>query len=136
MNALDTNILVRFFIQNTHIKEDYEQHLIATKVLDQPCFISLTVILELVWVLKSHYKQPKDIIAQLLQFLCDINHITIEKQPLLEQALSYYLNGMDFADAVHLVQANHCHAFYAFDQKLIKKAKLLHLNNQVTAPTL
>lgn len=134
MNALDTNIIVRFFFKNEHINEDYKQHLIAVQLLKQDCFISLTVILETVWVLSSRYKLSKDDIYRALMALCRLNNISIEKQPLLEQALSHYINGMDFADALHLVQSYQCSAFYTFDQKLIKKANTLALNHQVIEP--
>lgn len=135
MNALDTNILVRYFFKNEHIAEDYRQHLIAVQLLKQDCFISLTVILETIWVLSSRYKLNKNDICRALMTLCRLNNITIEKQALLEQALSYYLNGMDFADALHLVQSSHCQTFYTFDQKFIKKAQSLHLDNHVSEPT-
>ncbi|WLF83222.1 type II toxin-antitoxin system VapC family toxin [Moraxella sp. ZY210820] len=134
MNALDTNILVRFFFKNEYINEDYKQHLIAVQLLKQDCFISLTVILETVWVLSSRYKLSKDDIYRALMALCRLNNISIEKQPLLEQALSHYINGMDFADALHLVQSYQCSAFYTFDQKLIKKANTVALNHQVIEP--
>lgn len=86
--------------------------------------------------MSSHYKLSKDDIARALNLLCHLSNITIEKQPLLEQALSHYLKGMDFADALHLVQSSHCQTFYTFDQKFIKKAQSLELNNQVIEPTL
>lgn len=134
MNAIDTNIVVRFFVDDPHHFNDIQQRHIALSLLRQNCYISLTVILETVWVLSSHYKLAKDDIYRALNLLCRLSNIYIENQPYLEQALDYYQSGMDFADALHLVQSTHCQIFYTFDQKFIKKAQQCHIQNQVLAP--
>lgn len=123
MNALDTNILVRYFVDNPFDEEDVRQHTIAKKVIKERCYVSLTVILEMAWVLKSRYKLSHSDIAQAVMLLCRASNIRIENQHLLVEATGLYANGMDFADALHWVQASHCERLYTFDQRFIKKSE-------------
>lgn len=57
MKAVDTNVLVRFLVQ-----DDETQAQIATSLLNdaetlkQPLFVSNVVVLELMWVLRSVYR--------------------------------------------------------------------------------
>lgn len=134
MNAVDTNILVRFFVKNPYDEEDKIQKLIARKILQQPSFISLTVILETAWVLKGHYKFSHEEIAEVMTLLCDITHIDIENQIFLKKSITHFRNGMDFADALHLSQANHCEQLYTFDKKFIAKSAKLQSSTPVLAP--
>jgi hypothetical protein len=51
--------------------------------------------------------------------------VTIEEPAQVAQALDWLREGMDFADALHLVRAGHCDAFLSFDRKLASRAKRL-----------
>lgn len=123
MNALDTNILVRYFVKDPDDKEAVVQHQITKKILMLDSFIPLTVILEFFWVLASRYKLPKEVILQAFNLLFVMPQITIDHRNLVQNAITLYANGMDFADALHWVQASHCERLYTFDQNFIKKAK-------------
>jgi hypothetical protein len=37
--------------------------------------------------------------------------------------LAAYKQGLDLADALHLVRSNHCHVLMSFDKRLQKRAK-------------
>lgn len=126
MNALDTNLLARFFIEDTSDPEAPKQKAIATHVMSQPSFVSLTVVLEFVWVMRKGYLLPKETIAKVLIVLCETPHITVERSGYIEEATKLFLQGMDFADALHLLQANTCDRFYTFDKRLVKKSTLLY----------
>ncbi len=41
----------------------------------------------------------------------------------MAQALQWHENGLDFADALHLVQSQDCSAIYTFDTKFVNRAK-------------
>lgn len=133
MNAVDTNILVRFLV-NSPIEEDIKQRRIAKNTLEKVSYISLTVILETAWVLKGHYKFTSQEIAQAMTLLCEISHIHIENQIFLEQSLQHFVKGMDFADALHLAQANHCQQMVSFDKKFIAKSAKFQTLIPVVAP--
>ena len=42
---------------------------------------------------------------------------------MIAQVLDWHKAGLDFADACHLAQSQHCSQFYTFDQKFLRKAK-------------
>ena len=52
-------------------------------------------------------------------------NVYLTNSTLVERALLWHENGLDFADAFHLAQSQDCDEFYTFDEKLIKKAKWL-----------
>lgn len=49
-------------------------------------------------------------------------------------AIEHFLQGMDFADALHVAQVAHCQQFYTFDKKFIKKAQKLNVRPNVVEP--
>lgn len=137
MNTLDTNILVRFFVE----KSEYEPHelhqqTIAKQMMLQPSFIPVTIILELVWVLGAVYYLSKEKIVLSLQFLLHLPHFTIENANIVAQTCDYYVQGMDFADALHLLKSQNSEYFYTFDQKFIKKSRQLNLDFVATQPNI
>lgn len=100
MLTLDTNILARFLL-----KDDPNQAQIATLLIsNRDCYVPITVILELAWVLKSENLPKKIIINEILGL---INLPTIFPQYHIEvaQALLWADDGMDIADALHLMIA-------------------------------
>lgn len=136
MNTLDTNILVRFFVeQSDYQPHELKQREIAIGLMNEPSFIPVTVILELVWVLTAVYHLSKENIVQSLYFLLNLPHFTLENANEIQQACDYYLQGMDFADALHLLKSANSDNFYTFDQKFIKKSNRLDLALSATEPT-
>lgn len=132
MNALDTNILARFFIEDNSDNEAQKQCLIAKKLLIQPSYVALTVVMEFFWVMKKAYHLPKDDIVNILTMLTRLQTVELEEPEIVQLAISFYNQGMDFADAIHLLKTQHCENFYTFDQKFIKKSENLspHLTPQ------
>jgi predicted nucleic-acid-binding protein len=118
MIAIDTNILVRIVTNDS--PEQVKQ---AVKLLrEHSIFISKTVILELEWVLRFSYKLNRDVIATTLQKILTTQNFTIEQPLIIEHALQWYQQGMDFADALHLASSLNAEKFASFDKKLLKKA--------------
>lgn len=134
MIAVDTNILARFIIDDLEDSQATKQREIAKVVLQQDCFISLTVILEFVWVMFARYQLSKQSIHSVITLLCETSHLVVEHANHVQSALTLFLQGMDFADALHLVQSKHCDSFYTFDKKLYKKASALYSYTPVLIP--
>ncbi|MFN7002938.1 MAG: PIN domain-containing protein [Roseinatronobacter sp.] len=99
MIALDTNVLVRFLVQ-----DDPEQARIANTVFDQltdvaPGFVSREVLVELVWVLERAYGYLRTDIATALDGLLSALELVIEAADDVGQAVERYRNeGFGFAD--------------------------------------
>jgi predicted nucleic-acid-binding protein len=119
VRAVDTNILVRFLTA-----DDPKQAKTARRVIEAgDIFIGATVILETEWVLRAGYGFTPNVVAAGLRGIAGLPGVTIEEPADVAQALDWMVEGMDFADALHLTRANHCNAFVTFDKKLAARAK-------------
>ena len=119
MIAIDTNLVVRYLTG-----DHPEQSVRARALVDgNPVFVSLTVVLEVEWVLRSAYGfRPTDVTRALRAF-AGLPTVTIAEAPLVAAALDLADKGMDFADALHLGQSAHCESFVTFDRKFVKLAE-------------
>ncbi|MBW4534828.1 MAG: type II toxin-antitoxin system VapC family toxin [Pleurocapsa minor HA4230-MV1] len=118
MVTIDTNIIVRLLTQDNQWQ--YQQSLAILQT--QNVFISNTVILETEWVLRFAYKFNPTEICLALRQLFGLPNIYLANANLIAQILQWHENGLDFADAFHLAQGQHCSKLYTFDEKFIKKA--------------
>jgi predicted nucleic-acid-binding protein len=119
VRAVDTNILVRFLTA-----DDPKQAKTARRVIGAgDIFIGVTVILETEWVLRAGYGFTPNVVSAGLRGIAGLPGVTIEEPAEIAQALDWMVEGMDFADALHLTRANHCDAFATFDKKLAARAK-------------
>lgn len=121
MIAVDTNIVVRLLV-----KDDERQYHKSVELFQQhEIFISNTVILETEWVLRFAYKFKPGEICQAFRFIFGLPNVEIDNSHSTAQALGWYENGLDFADAIHLATSLHCTAFYTFDDRFMKRATSL-----------
>ncbi|MDD5394452.1 MAG: type II toxin-antitoxin system VapC family toxin [Thiothrix sp.] len=120
MVAVDTNILVRFLVQ-----DDAEQFQRAKKLLTHhDVYIPDTVMLETEWVLRFAYGLSPDAILQGFLNLLGMENVHVRDAFAVKLALDWFgQQNMDFADAWHLALSQHCGRFATFDDKLIKRAK-------------
>tara|TARA_R110002072_G_scaffold2173_4_gene18039 strand:- start:4317 stop:4715 length:399 start_codon:yes stop_codon:yes gene_type:complete len=97
--ALDTNVLVRFLVQ-----DDPDQARLAGDVMDQltdaaPGFVGREVLVELVWVLERAYRLDRAEIAEVLDGLLASTDLVIEGADQVGPALELYRKeGFGFAD--------------------------------------
>ena len=134
MNAVDTNVLARFFINDADDPEAARQRPAAIAALSDTVFVSSSVILEFEWVMRGFYELTRKDIQHVFESLCDLENVQIEDRGIVLAALSAYKQGLDFADALHLARANFCGAFLSFDQRLKKRAKTAGLSPAVELP--
>jgi predicted nucleic-acid-binding protein len=123
MIAVDTNILVRYAV-----KDDPRQTVIATDFLrSNSCCILKTVLLELMWVLSSQsgYDLSRSVVAERLRHICGLPTITVDDASTVAQAIIWYEQGMDFADALHLASSASCAGFASMDRRMTNKASRL-----------
>lgn len=125
MIALDTNVLVRFLVE-----DDPEQSRRARAMLqraiaaDSPCFVSEVVVCEVVWVLGTSYQVGRDEIARVLRQLLRARHLTFPEGERLSRALSAFDSGRgDFADYLIREAAREagCEAVATFDRELLRE---------------
>lgn len=124
MVAVDTNIIVRFLT-----RDDIEQYKKAYLLFQQEdIFIPHTVILETEWVLRYAYQFKPDAICQAFKKLLGLKNVYMHQAGLIAQAIELHQQGMDFADALHLLHCEDQQAFYTFDKKFCAKSKLFKQN--------
>jgi predicted nucleic-acid-binding protein len=126
MRALDTNVLVRLLLA-----DDLAQLNAAKKLLSQAQeFTSpITVIQELVWVLEANDYTVAQVQHALDLLLCLPNFKPAHWTE-LRQALIWYGEGMDFADALHLALRDSAKQLLTFDKGFIKLAKRQGLSSE------
>lgn len=107
MPSLDTNVLVRYLVQ------DDAAQLAAARTLIRRCvseglvlFVPVTVTLELEWVLRSRFGFGKAETIAALADLFSAAELTFQSENPLEVALHLYRTGSaDFADCLHVALA-------------------------------
>jgi predicted nucleic-acid-binding protein len=119
MIALDTNVLVRLVMN-----DDKRQTAASLRLLrgDERVVLLNTVLLETVWVLQSVYDASRDDVLKAMERILSIAKPETTTVP---QALEWFRDGMDIADALHLATATaaRCSILYSFDRDFAKAAK-------------
>jgi predicted nucleic-acid-binding protein len=129
--ALDTNSLVRLLTND----EPLQARRVADLIEASPaCFVPITVVLELEWVLRGAYQLPRQSIIRAFRGLIAIRHLHLEQEGQVLQALDAYAQGLDFADALHLLRSEGCSALFSFDRAFACQAAELALTPAVQQP--
>jgi predicted nucleic-acid-binding protein len=121
MIGLDTNVLVRFLVQDDEAQFEKARRLIKREVAaGRKVFVNQLVLLEAEWVLRSRYAVSKVQIIEAISGLLDSAEIQFEDEPAIEEALFFWKdNTADFADC--LIGAKNrrlgCRATATFDVK-------------------
>lgn len=137
MNAVDTNILARFYCDDPSDPEAARQRPRALRVLTgpQPVFVPLTVVLEFEWVLRGFYGQPPAAFVAALRHLLGLPRVTVERSELVVQALALHERGLDFADALHWAASAGCKSMITFDDRgFVRRAARMKLQPAVALP--
>jgi predicted nucleic-acid-binding protein len=134
MNAVDTNVLARFFINDEDDYEATRQRPAAIAALSGKVFVPMSVILEFEWVMRGFYELSRKDIQRVFESLCGLENVQIENRGSILAALNGYQQGLDFADALHLARADSCDIFLSFDQRLKKRANAVGLSPAVQTP--
>lgn len=107
MPALDTNVLVRYVVQDDSAQLAAAKCLISRLVTEgRSLFVPVTVALELEWVLRSSYGYAKADVVEVLAGLLSAAELVFESERAMEVALQLYREGSaDFADCLHIALA-------------------------------
>lgn len=118
MIALDTNILVRYFVQD-HV----EQAALASDLLENQLtgsrqgFVATVTLLELSWVLQSVYSVDAAMMHTIISKILSVPNLVLESASAVHMALN--ASGQSFSDAlIHAIGlANGCEYTLTFDRK-------------------
>lgn len=124
MIGLDTNVLVRFLVRDDEAQYERARRLIRreSQAGEPPC-ISLAVLLETEWVLRSRYQLGKAEILNAFSDLLSAADLAFEDEAAIEEALFVWQEASaQFADC--LIGARYralgCSATATFDRGALK----------------
>ncbi len=125
MIGLDTNILVRYFMQDDEAQLKKVNRLMASLETSMPGYISLVVMMELHWVLKNIYRFDKDSLVTITEAILQAQEFKVESSDVAWAAHKQFLtSSSDFADCVisRIAAQAGCELTYTFDKGAAKHA--------------
>jgi predicted nucleic-acid-binding protein len=120
MIGLDTNVVARYIMQDDAAQSAIANRLMESFSKDNPGFIPVICIIELVWVLRSARRANPQEIARVLETLLRIDGLIVERSELVWQALRQFAKThADFADCLIqcFAHAAACDYTATFDRK-------------------
>jgi len=125
MIALDTNVLLRYLVQDDPVQSPKAAEIVERRLTKRdPGFVSLVCILEIVWVLGSLYKRSRGQIAGHIEMILAADTLQVQNEQEVYQGVIALRNGTgSFADALigGLGAWWGCSATLTFDQNAAKR---------------
>ena len=101
MIGLDTNVLVRYIMQDDPGQSPKATRLIESLDSDKPGYITLISVVELYWVLTSCYDLTGQHVAQALELILRSKQLMVERADQVVRALRVFAQGKaDLADCL------------------------------------
>lgn len=101
MIGLDTNVLVRYIMQDDPRQSALAARLVESLSGESPGFVPLVSVVELAWVLTSAYDLDRGQVVEAFEALLRTKEIAVERAEVVWQALRVYRGGnADFADCL------------------------------------
>ena len=116
MRTLDTNVLLRYIVQDDERQAAIACDLIETQLSDQhPGFVPLIVICEAAWTLRRTYRLSNADVRELVGSLLAARQLVVDERDVVVAALREDVP--DLADAIihHLGLARGCSGTVTFD---------------------
>jgi len=102
MIGLDTNLVVRFLVQDDPAQAALASEVFGSLSSDRPGFVGSVVLAEISWVLARAYRAGREEIAAAIEGLLRSEEIIIENTEAAYRALAVFRDGraVEFADAL------------------------------------
>lgn len=136
MIALDTNVLVRYLVEDEPREQCERAARLVESAVDQgrALFVSHVVAYETVWVLESAYGVEHRDIAEILSKLLETRHVHLQDRALVRRALRAYRDvAGDFADYLirEIAHDAGCDAIATFDADLLSEDGFIEPDRQI-----
>lgn len=122
MIGLDTNILVRYLVQDDPVQATKASRLIEDAAArGEACFLSCVVLCETAWVLTSAYDCDRKTVGHVMEKIVSVKSFEIENRDVVLKAIAACAkNRRDFPDLLigALSEANGCSTTLTFDKRL------------------
>ena len=101
MIGLDTNVLVRYIMQDDARQSALATRLVESLSVESPGFVPLVSVVELAWVLSSAYALDRGQVVQAVESLLRTKEIMVERAEIVWKALRVFQRAnADFADCL------------------------------------
>lgn len=123
MIGLDTNVLVRYIAQDDAKQSPKATRLIESLTPDEPGYVSLVSVVELVWVLNGCYSLGKEEMCVVLETLLRTKEIIVANTDIVWKTVRLFKAGKaDFADCLITLSAQEagCSFIATFDRDAVK----------------
>jgi len=131
MVALDTNVLLRYLLDDHEAQSRSAKILISSLNSTNKAFIGREVLLEVIWVLNRIYKVGRLELSKILFHILNSSEFIVEDAESLEEALGLFQNSQgDLSDLLILSHARQLGALplVTFDKKLAEYEGVSLLN--------
>jgi len=116
MIRIDTNYIVRYFMNDNTEMADIAEEILTTKNI----FISNEILAEVVYVLSGVYKISKADISDQLLALIEFENISVSDKEIIKQTFEIFkMQNLDFVDCLLCAYSNR-DEIATFDKKLKK----------------
>jgi predicted nucleic-acid-binding protein len=118
MIGLDTNVLVRYLVQDDPVESLAASELVESLTEIDRGFVSLVALVEMSWVLTRAYHVDNSTLAAIITSLLGTDALTIGQPEVVRAAVSRLEAGAQFADALiaELGRAAGCDTTVTFDR--------------------
>jgi len=119
MIGFDSNVLVRYLVKDDPHQAQLALAIVRSRTALDPGWVSLPVLMELVWVLEHSYKQNKPALIHVVERLLGSQDIVLEREAVVAGALRMFSSGSaGFSDCVIalLARAAGCDRVVTFDR--------------------
>jgi predicted nucleic-acid-binding protein len=125
MIGLDTNVLVRYIMQDDAKQAPQATRLVESLSAEAPGFLPLVAVVELAWVLSSAYDLDRAQLVEAFEGVLRTKELVIERAEVVWKALRAFQSvNADFADCLiaHSAASAGCEKTMTFDRGAAKSA--------------
>ena len=130
MIGVDTNVLVRLMVSDDDRQHELAKRFFAARSADDPAYISIIVVAELTWLLRTLYGYDKDRIADGVLALLQSPDLIVERHDLVEEAAQLSRQPQTgFADVLiaGLARERGCERTVTFDKQAGRRIEGMEL---------
>jgi predicted nucleic-acid-binding protein len=125
MIGLDTNVLVRYIMQDDLKQSPPATRLIESRSVESRGFVSLVSVVELFWVMSAAYELDRGQLIAAIEALLRTKELVVERAEIVWKALRIFQSAnVDFADCLieRSAAAAGCEKTMTFDRGAAKSA--------------
>jgi len=99
MIGLDTNVLLRLFVEDDPAQSERARQFVSAAAADEPCVVNPVVLAEFAWTLARNFKKKRHEVAGLIEGVLSMDDLDVPFRHAAHGAVAAYRSGKaDFPD--------------------------------------